>query len=66
MHFIPVEVKKAIQQVGLEYFLFPHNVKIKRALVSEADKSSKNNKKPELQVEVQSARSKKWFLLEDK
>ena len=44
MHLIPVEVKKSIQQVGLEYGLFSQIVKIKHALVAETDKYSKDKR----------------------
>ena len=33
-HLIPVEVKKSIQQAGIEHGLFSHIVKIKRTFVS--------------------------------
>ena len=38
-HFIPVEVKKSIQTIGLEYVLFSKIIKIKRTIVVEYEKS---------------------------
>ena len=40
-HFIPVHVKKAIQQIGLEYGLFSKIVKIRQTIVGETDTASK-------------------------
>ena len=36
-HFIPVDVRKPIQQIGLEHGLFYHIVKMKRTIIGEAD-----------------------------
>ena len=41
-HFIPVGVKKEIQNISLEYGLFSQIIKIKRTVIAEADKSSNN------------------------
>ena len=43
--FIPHNVKKNIQQVGLEYWLFSHIVKIKIEVVVVVEKSFKANQK---------------------
>ena len=36
-NFIPVDVKKTFQQIGLEHGLFSHIVKIKRTIIGEAE-----------------------------
>ena len=40
-HFITVDVKKPIQQIGLEYGLFSQIVKIKWTVIGETDTASK-------------------------
>ena len=44
-HFVPVDVKKIMQQIGLEYCLFSHIVKIRRKIVRETDTASINKNK---------------------
>ena len=58
-HFIPIHVKKSVQQIGLEYGLFSQKFKIKRTIVEETDTAKKKEKKKKLSIfkfEGQSAR----------
>ena len=43
-YFIPVDIKKQIRQIGLEYGLFSRIVKVKRKTIGETDTSSKKKK----------------------
>ena len=53
MYLIPVEVKKSIQKVGLEYGLFSNIVKTKRILFAEPYKYPKNKNKPNFKLKGQ-------------
>ena len=44
-HFIPVDIKNSIQQIGLEYGLLSQIIKIKWTIIGETDTASKNKKK---------------------
>ena len=49
-HFIPADVKKAIQQIGIEYGLFSHIVKIKGTITGESDTTPEKKKKTKISI----------------
>ena len=57
-YFIPIDVKKSIQQIGLEYGLFSQIIKIRQAIVVKTDTASikkKKRKEPIFKFEGQSS-----------
>ena len=65
---IPVDVKKLIQQIGLEHGLFYQIVKTKQTIAGESDTASKKKKETKRSIfkfEGQSSQSKQYFSLEE-